>query len=209
MSKWPVLMTPGCVSYPSESDRGPKIMLLVKTRMSGTASIKSYQQLTLMSWSFWDTLIFGLVRQLSPASLGPTFWSSEAQQLSFKAMRQPFMIIITIHSTKFYSARKTLMKKREEEKRKRLELSRRRENLINYYKTTWIQLICELAFIGKFCICYNMFWRPWILFCSLTPLFCAHLDATYRNHVAGVSSIAWLHQQSSIIVTLVGVLYLN
>ena len=57
--------------------------------------------------------------------------------------------MILDYMTIFYIPRKTLLKKRKEEKRQRDELAKRRENLIDYYKATWMQLICELAFIGK------------------------------------------------------------
>ena len=60
----------------------------------------------------------------------------------------------TIHEildylTIFSILRKTLLKKRKEEQRQRVEWPRIREHLIDYYRATWIQLLCELAFIGK------------------------------------------------------------
>ena len=57
--------------------------------------------------------------------------------------------MILDYMTIFYIPRKTLLKKRKEEKRQRDELAKRREHLIDYYKATQMQLICELAFIGK------------------------------------------------------------
>ena len=57
--------------------------------------------------------------------------------------------MILDYMTIFYIPRKTLLKKRKEEQRQRVELAKRREHLIDYYKATWMQLICELAFIGK------------------------------------------------------------
>ena len=59
----------------------------------------------------------------------------------------PFMILDYL--TIFYISRKNLLKQRKEEQRQRVELARIREHLIDYYRATWMQLLCELAFIGK------------------------------------------------------------